>query len=92
MTKQDAEAFQWAEPAKGWKGKNGKIIPFEEMTDAQLNKFYRLSQHKELVYANKSYVFADKAKEIEAIAKKREVDLKSLDTEYHSNKVLLRKS
>ncbi len=94
MTKpnEESKGFQWAEPAKGWKGKSGKIIPFEEMDEAQLNKYYRLSQHKELVYANKSYVFADKANEIEEMAKKRGLSLTHLDTEFHNNSVLLKKS
>jgi hypothetical protein len=84
------EQFEWAAPEKGWRMKDGKLIPFNELTDAQLNKYFKLSQHKEMVYANKSYVFADKASEIEEEAEKRGIKLKSLDTEYHNNSNILK--
>ncbi len=82
--------FTWCEPEAGWKGKEGKITSFQEMSEAQLNKYYKLSQHKEMVYSNKSYVFADKAKEIEAEAKSRGFSLKGLNAEYHTNGKALR--
>ncbi len=78
--------FQWAETKSGWMDKSGKIIPFTEMTEAQLNKFHKLAQHKELMYLNKSYVFTDKCNEIEAEADKRGLSLKSLDTDYHKKR------
>ena len=79
-----SEHFQWAETQSGWRTKNGTIVPFAELTEAQLQKYYKLAQHKELMYLNKSYVFADKRREMKAEAKKRGIDLKMIETEYHS--------
>lgn len=90
MTEKSKERFTWCEPDEGWKGKDGKTMSFTEMTESQLNKYYKLSQHKEMVYANKSSVFYDKQREIEKEAKKRRIDLKSLSTEYHTNSKALK--
>ena len=91
MTKKsEGKRFTWCETEAGWKGKEGKVIPFANMSEAQLNKYLKLSQHKEMVYSNKSYVFADKIREIEAEAKRRGFNLKSLDAEYHTNNEALK--
>lgn len=82
----DAKRFQWAQTKSGWKDKSGKIIPFTEMTESQLNKFHKLAQHKELMYLNKSYVFSDKCTEMEEEAEKRGITLNSIDTEFHSKR------
>ena len=81
--------FQWAATEKGWK-EGEKVTPFSEMTNSQLKKLYRFAQKQELFYANKSYVFADKAIEIEEEAERREIELKSLDTDFHQNKKALK--
>jgi len=85
--KSKSEHFQWAETQHGWKDKNGKIIPFAELTDAQLHKYYKLAQHKELMYLNKSYVFADKRSEMKAEAKRRGIALKSINSDFHSKEL-----
>jgi hypothetical protein len=76
--------WAWKDTENGWKAKDGKVIPFSEMTDSQLNKYYKLAQHKEVVYLNKMSVFLDKKSEIEEEAERRKIRLKSLDTALHS--------
>jgi len=89
MTK-SKDRFTWAETQPGWKGTGNKIIPFESMCDEQLNECYLTSQKKELHFANKSYVFADKAREIEEEAERRSTKLTVYDTDFHRNKQLLK--
>lgn len=87
----DTKHFEWSKAKSGWKDKSGKIVPFGEMTDAQLSKIYKLAQFKELMYLNKSYVFADKREEMEKEAEKRGIELKMLNTDYHQNEKVLKK-
>lgn len=88
----DRVAWAGFETEPGWKMKDGEVKSFESMTPAQLQKFYKLACHKELVYTNKLAVFEDKRREIEEEARKRQMDLKTLDTDFHRNeKVLGRK-
>ncbi len=68
---------------------DGEVKAFESMTPAQLQKYYKLACHKELVYTNKLAVFEDKRREIEQEARKRGLELKKLDTEFHRNEELL---
>jgi hypothetical protein len=93
-SKQSAKRISWAweDTKPGWKGKEGKIILFSDMTDSQLSKYYKLAQHKELVYMNKLSVFLDKKSEIEEEAERRKIHLASLDTTLHSKKRALSSS
>ncbi len=77
------------ETSPGWKMNDGEVKAFESMTPAQLQKYYKLACHKELVYTNKLAVFEDKRREIEQEARKRGLELKKLDTEFHRNEELL---
>ena len=92
MTSESKPQFEWAEAEKGWRDKSGKLIPFNKLTDAQLNKYYKLASHKELMYLNKSYLFSDKRTEMEEEAEKRGIQLKKLDTTFHTNESKLSNS
>ena len=84
------EHFEWAKAEKGWRTKDGRIIPLSELSEAELNKYYKLASHKELVYMNKSYLFADKRSEMESEAQRRGIELKRLDTDFHNNELVLK--
>ena len=86
----EPKRFEWSKAESGWKDKSGKIIPFSEMTEAQLSKIYKLAQSKELMYLNKSYVFSDKRDEIEKEAENRGIKLKMLKTSFHQNEKVLK--
>jgi hypothetical protein len=79
----NSKRFEWSQAENGWKDKSGKIVPFAEMTESQLRKTYKLASHKELVYSNKAMVFMDKQGEMIEEARKRGIELKELDTDFH---------
>ncbi len=78
-----SERHVWHETERGWK-KDGKIIPFESMSNRDLKKLKRFMQYRELQLLNKAFVIGDKLRELEAEADKRGMVIKDVNTAYHS--------
>ena len=70
--------------------KNGKDIPINELTDAQLRKAKLFAQSKELFYHNKASVFSQLVDWIEEEAESRELEIPDYDREFFKNKKVLK--
>lgn len=70
---------------KSLKMRSGKEIPFEDLTDAQLQKALVNAQRKQLRHHNAMGVLDDIIDDIIDEAGKRELELKELDDEFTKN-------
>jgi len=65
--------------------KTKKLIPFSELSPAQLKRAHALCQLKEVEYFNKAGVWGKRADKLEEELERRKIPIKDLKTKFHKN-------
>lgn len=79
----------WRKPTKNKKGFTE--IPLEKLTPKQMQEAYDTSCAKQLLYHNKTMIFDKLVEDIEEIAEKKGIVLKTYDTNFHKQRAAFKK-
>lgn len=86
---QERKSKVWRKPAKNAKGFIEIEIP--KLSERQLEVAYKTACGKELHYHNRTMIFSQLIDELESEAESRGITLEVYDSNFHRNKVKLRK-
>lgn len=93
MPKKPKEFVQLSELPKtdGWKTRDGKLVPFDSLSDKELRDALQEAEFRELSHHNRSTFFGVLAEKLEQEAERRGLEVEHYQTEFTAKNVEARK-